>query len=166
MSSACSKWVLNHYKGPCLFYEWSETQVEVAALWSVGFSMYLYIHNFNLFSLLVQLDILYLSFKGTAPLCLLLSEITFSFFQKLNNILQEVQLATVWAPCDEACGRLPSYLPPDNSSLIETLLSVILSIFYPKESGLIAYWGLWQEALQLVTVMSWRDTRTKCKKTA
>ncbi len=38
--------------------------VEVAALWSAGFSMYLYIYNSNLLSLLSQSDILYLSFKG------------------------------------------------------------------------------------------------------
>ncbi len=42
MSSACPTWVLNLncYKSPYLFYEFfyeSETQVEAAALWSVGF---------------------------------------------------------------------------------------------------------------------------------
>ncbi len=78
ISSACPKWVLNSYESPCLFNKWSETQVEAAALWSVGFSMYLYIYNSNLFSLLSHFDFLYLSLKGLLqPLCLLLSEITF-----------------------------------------------------------------------------------------
>ncbi len=36
VSSACPKRVLNRYEGPCLFSEWSETQVEAAALWSVA----------------------------------------------------------------------------------------------------------------------------------
>ncbi len=49
--------------------------------------MHPYIHNSNLFSLLSQFDMLYLSFKGLLQtFCLLVSEITFLFFQKLDNI--------------------------------------------------------------------------------
>ncbi len=56
-------------------------------LWSVDIGMYLYIHNSNLFSLLSQFVILYLSFKGLLQtFCLLMSEITFSFLEKLHNI--------------------------------------------------------------------------------
>ncbi len=75
---------------PCLFDEWSETQVEAAALWFVGFSMYLYIHNSNLFSLLNQFDFLYLLFQGLLQtFCLLLFEIALSFFQEKVNISPE-----------------------------------------------------------------------------
>ncbi len=49
--------------------------------------MYLYIQNSNLFSLLSQFDVLHLSFKGLLQtFCLFLSEITFLFLQKLDNI--------------------------------------------------------------------------------
>ncbi len=64
MSSACLTQVLNRYESPCLFIDWSETEVEAVTLWFVGYSMCLYIHNSNLFSLLSQFDILYASFKG------------------------------------------------------------------------------------------------------
>ncbi len=49
---------LKSLQSPSLFYEWNETQVEAAALWSLGFSTYLYVHNSNLFTLLRQFDIL------------------------------------------------------------------------------------------------------------
>ncbi len=39
-------------------------QVEATAVWSVGFRLYLYFHNSNLFSLLSQFDTMYESFKG------------------------------------------------------------------------------------------------------
>ncbi len=49
--------------------------------------MYLCIGKSNLFSLLSQSDFLYFSFKGLLrTFCLLLSEITFLFFQKLDDI--------------------------------------------------------------------------------
>ncbi len=44
VSSSCTKRVLNRYASPYLFYEWSETQVEAAALWSAG-CMCLYVHD-------------------------------------------------------------------------------------------------------------------------
>ncbi len=55
--------------------------------------MYLHILNSNLFSLLYHFDFLYLSFKGLLQtFCLLLSEITLLFFQKLDSISGECSL--------------------------------------------------------------------------
>ncbi len=81
------------YKETCLFYEWSETQVKAAALWSVGFSMYQIFHWVTLTSCI------YHSKAYCRPSVCFYLKLLFGFSKNYTIFLQGVQLVTAWAPC-------------------------------------------------------------------